>query len=81
MPVKDGLEFIKQRFAVENAKGVPVVMITTEGTESHVVQALCCGARVYIRKPFTPEQVREHDLRHGRRLHAFCPHNDHWHGL
>ncbi len=59
MPVMDGLEFIKQLPGVANAKGVPVVMITTEGSESHVVQALSCGARGYIRKPFTPEQVRE----------------------
>ncbi|MGO9124064.1 MAG: response regulator [Terriglobales bacterium] len=60
MPVMDGLEFVKQLSGVENAKGVPVVMITTEGSESHVVQALSFGARGYIRKPFTPEQVKEH---------------------
>jgi two-component system chemotaxis response regulator CheY len=59
MPVMDGLEFVKQLSGVENAKGVPVVMITTEGSEAHVVQALSCGARGYIRKPFTPEQVKE----------------------
>jgi two-component system, chemotaxis family, chemotaxis protein CheY len=60
MPVMDGLEFIKQLPGVENAKDVPVVMITTEGSEAHVVQAISCGARGYIRKPFTPEQVKEH---------------------
>jgi two-component system chemotaxis response regulator CheY len=60
MPVMDGLEFVKQLAGVENAKGVPVVMITTEGSESHVVQALSCGAKGYIRKPFTPDQVKEH---------------------
>jgi two-component system, chemotaxis family, chemotaxis protein CheY len=60
MPVMDGLEFIKQLPGVPNAKGVPVVMITTEGSETHVVQALSLGARGYIRKPFTPEQVKEH---------------------
>ena len=60
MPVMDGLEFIKQLRGIESAKGVPVVMITTEGSESHVVQAISCGARGYIRKPFTPEQVKEH---------------------
>jgi two-component system chemotaxis response regulator CheY len=60
MPVMDGLEFIKHLSSVENAKGVPVVMITTEGSESHVVQALACGARGYVRKPFTPDQVKEH---------------------
>jgi two-component system chemotaxis response regulator CheY len=60
MPVMDGLEFIKQLPGVANAKDVPVVMITTEGSEAHVVQALSCGARGYIRKPFTPDQVKEH---------------------
>ena len=60
MPVMDGLEFMKQLPGAANANGVPVIMITTEGSESHVVQALSCGARGYIRKPFTPEQVREH---------------------
>jgi two-component system chemotaxis response regulator CheY len=60
MPVMDGLQFVKQLAGVENAKGVPVVMITTEGSEAHVVQALSAGARGYIRKPFTPEQVKEH---------------------
>jgi two-component system chemotaxis response regulator CheY len=59
MPVMSGLEFIKQLPGLANAKDVPVIMITTEGSESHVVQALSYGARGYIRKPFTPEQVRE----------------------
>ena len=62
MPVMDGLEFIKQLARVDKAKGVPVVMITTEGSESHVVQALSMGAKGYIRKPFTPDQVKEHVL-------------------
>ena|SRR5256885_13439717 len=60
MPVMDGLEFVKQLSTEPNAKGVPVVMITTEGSEAHVVQAISCGARGYIRKPFTAEQVKEH---------------------
>jgi len=59
MPVMDGRQFIKQLPGVANATDVPVVMITTEGSESHVVQALSCGARGYIRKPSTPDQVRE----------------------
>jgi len=60
MPVMDGLEFVRQLQSVESARGVPVVMITTEGSESHVVQALSAGAKGYIRKPFTPDQVKEH---------------------
>jgi two-component system chemotaxis response regulator CheY len=60
MPVMDGLEFVKALAGVEKAKGTPVVMLTTEGSEAHVVQALSPRARGYIRKPFTPDQVREH---------------------
>lgn len=62
MPVMDGLEFVRQLRSVENAKGVPVVMITTEGSESHVMEAISCGARGYIRKPFTPDQMKQHVL-------------------
>jgi len=60
MPVMDGLEFLRQLQTLDNAKNIPVVMITTEGSESHVVQALSIGAKGYIRKPFTAEQVKEH---------------------
>jgi two-component system chemotaxis response regulator CheY len=62
MPVMDGLEFVRQLQQVENARGIPVVMITTEGSESHVMQAISCGARGYIRKPFTPDQMKQHVL-------------------
>jgi two-component system chemotaxis response regulator CheY len=62
MPVMDGLEFLKQLSRVENAKRIPVVMITTEGSEGHVTEALSSGARGYIRKPFTPDQVKAHIL-------------------
>ena len=62
MPTMDGLEFVRQLQAVENAKGVPIVMITTEGGEAHVVQALSCGAQGYIRKPFSSDQIQERIL-------------------
>ncbi|MGA9644055.1 MAG: response regulator [Terriglobales bacterium] len=62
MPVMDGLEFVKTLATMETGKKIPVVMITTEGSESHVVEALSAGAKGYIRKPFTPDQVKEHVL-------------------
>jgi two-component system chemotaxis response regulator CheY len=62
MPVMDGLEFVRQLQTVDKLRGIPVVMITTEGSESNVVQALSLGAKGYIRKPFTPDQVKEHVL-------------------
>ncbi len=62
MPVMDGLEFMRQIGSVEKARGVPVLMITTEGSESHVMEAISCGAAGYIRKPFTPDQMKQHVL-------------------
>jgi two-component system chemotaxis response regulator CheY len=59
MPVMDGLEFVRQLRSIEAAKDIPVVMITTEAGEAHVVQALSSGASGYIRKPFTPDQIKE----------------------
>jgi len=62
MPSMDGLEFLRQVHAQNLAPGVPVVMITTESSEEHVRQAIQAGARGYIRKPFTAEQVKERVL-------------------
>ena len=59
MPAMDGLEFLRNLANIPSARSVPVVMITTEGSEARVVEALSVGARGYIRKPFTPEQVKE----------------------
>jgi two-component system chemotaxis response regulator CheY len=62
MPAMDGLEFLRQIRLQNLAAGVPVVMITTESSEEHVKQAIQAGARGYIRKPFTPDQVKERVL-------------------
>ncbi|HEY1802993.1 MAG TPA: response regulator [Terracidiphilus sp.] len=62
MPAMDGLEFLRQLRAQNLAPGVPVVMITTESSEQHVKQAIEAGAKGYIRKPFTAEQVKERIL-------------------
>ncbi len=62
MPVMDGIEFLRQLQNVPNAKGVPVVVVSAESRELHVVEALSIGARGYIRKPFTTQQVKEQVL-------------------
>jgi len=62
MPSMDGLEFVRQIKEQNLAPGVPIVMITTESSEQHVKQAILSGARGYIRKPFTAEQVKERVL-------------------
>lgn len=60
MPVMDGLEFVRELQTAGSAPGVPIIMITTEGSEGSVVQALTYGVKGYIRKPFTPDQVKAH---------------------
>ena len=60
MPIMDGLEFIRHLKEMENGKNIPIVMITTEGGEKSVLEALSLGAKGYIRKPFTPDQVKDH---------------------
>jgi len=62
MPSMDGLEFVRQIGARNLAPGVPVVMITTESSEEHVKEAIHAGARGYIRKPFTADQVKQRVL-------------------
>src|ERR1022692_3237836 len=43
----------------EQWRDLPVVMITTEGSEEKVGQAIRLGSAAYIRKPFTAEQIQE----------------------
>jgi two-component system chemotaxis response regulator CheY len=62
MPVMDGLEFVRQLRLQKLAEGVPVIMITTESSEEHVKQAIEAGAKGYIRKPFTADQVKQRVL-------------------
>ncbi len=57
MPNMDGLEFVKQVRA--GGHKTPIVMITTEGGEDIIREAVASGASGSIRKPFTPEQLQE----------------------
>ncbi|HEX5483259.1 MAG TPA: response regulator [Terriglobia bacterium] len=59
MPKMDGIEFLRQLQAADPAKNIPVLMITTEGSEQRVMEAISLGARGYIRKPFSADQVRQ----------------------
>lgn len=60
MPSMDGLEFLNQLRSRNLAVNTPIVMITTESSPEHVKKAILAGARGYIRKPFTVEQMKEH---------------------
>ena len=59
MPNMDGIEFLKEFRANSAWHGVPVVMITTEGSQAKVMEAVEAGASGYVRKPFTADQIKE----------------------
>jgi two-component system, chemotaxis family, chemotaxis protein CheY len=59
MPKMDGLQLLASLKASPQWQNVPVVMITTEGGETKVAEAVRLGAAGYVRKPFTADQIKE----------------------
>lgn len=52
MPVKTGLEFLKDLRAYQGGDKPKVVFCTTENDIGHIAMALKAGANEYIMKPF-----------------------------
>lgn len=59
MPNLDGIQMLSQIKANDLWKGIPVVMVTTEGSQAKVMEAVNLGASGYVRKPFTADQIKE----------------------
>jgi two-component system chemotaxis response regulator CheY len=59
MPKMDGLQLLASLKASPLWHRIPVVMITTEGGETKVAEAVRLGAAGYVRKPFTADQIKE----------------------
>jgi two-component system, chemotaxis family, chemotaxis protein CheY len=59
MPRMDGLQLLGAVKAAPQLQAIPVVMITTEGGEAKVGEAVRLGAAGYVRKPFTADQIKE----------------------
>ena len=59
MPNMDGLQFLTTLRANPSWKQLSVIMITTEGNQAKVLEAVQLGANGYVRKPFTAEQIKE----------------------
>ncbi len=59
MPKMDGLQLLAALKASPQWHNIPVVMITTEGGETKVAEAVRLGAAGYVRKPFTADQIKE----------------------
>jgi len=58
MPNMDGLQLLTAVRGNPAWKHLPVIMITTEGSQAKVLEAVELGATGYVRKPFTPEEIK-----------------------
>ena len=59
MPVMDGLKFIERIRSNPLWERLPIIVITTEGSEGVTKESIKKGANNIVKKPFTPEQIKE----------------------
>lgn len=57
MPVKDGLEALKEIRQTKELLKVPVIMITTEAERSKIIEAVTSGANQYLIKPVDKDKL------------------------
>ena len=58
MPNMNGLELMAEMKKNELLSSIPVVMVTTEGSEKMVEESIRLGASKYIKKPFFPADIK-----------------------
>ena len=59
MPNMTGLELVAKMKENDLFKSIPVVMVTSEGSEKRIRESMDLGAKGYIRKPFAPEDIKK----------------------
>lgn len=59
MPGMSGIELIRHMLADQATRCIPVLMITAEPNINRLEELKREGVRGYIRKPFTPEGIRD----------------------
>ncbi|MCW7755356.1 response regulator [Desulfobotulus sp. H1] len=59
MPDMNGMDLLLLLKKDSVFSSIPVLMVTTEGSLERVDAFLRAGASGYIKKPFTPEKIRE----------------------
>ena len=57
MPIMDGLKLVKRIRSDETYDEVPIIVVTTEGSQEDRQRALALGANAYITKPIQGPQV------------------------
>lgn len=59
MPVMSGIEMIECMRKDPELESIPVVVVSTEGSSTRIEELRAMGVKAYVRKPFTPEGVRD----------------------
>ena len=59
MPVMDGLEMVERMSEDGLLENIPVVVVSSAGSEQRIAHLKEKGVRAFVHKPFTPEQIRE----------------------
>lgn len=57
MPKMGGLDVMRRLRSSGRLRGLKVIMVSTEGREADVQQALQLGAADYVTKPFSPSEL------------------------
>jgi DNA-binding response OmpR family regulator len=58
MPKLDGLELTRRLRAEEATSRMPIILLTARAQDTDVQQGFDAGADDYIRKPFSPQELR-----------------------
>ncbi len=59
MPCMNGLQLVERIKSNPKLHDIPLVIVSTEGSEQRISELKRMGISAYIRKPFTPEQLRD----------------------
>lgn len=59
MPVMNGVEMLEHMQADPETSDVPVIVVSTEGAAERIEALMNQGVVAWIRKPFTPEEIRD----------------------
>ncbi len=58
MPEMNGMALIREMQKDEILSTIPILVITTEGSKEKVEAFIKSGATGYVKKPFSPEEIR-----------------------